>query len=157
MQSPNLSIIIAVIAVSISVWTRVETFVVNRRQQRVDRAKRVGEALIAAQKLKNELSNCISALKGITVTDTVAYNRLQSEFTTWLAKLETEYTQVWDYTKAFEEVIGAFERREDIALDDASIEAKIAHFNQRCVVAEYDISYITIEMSQDILALRQSR
>ena len=62
MEVQHLSIIIASLALIISIWAKIEGSSNYQRQLRLERAKKVGDALISAQQLKNELSVCIEEL-----------------------------------------------------------------------------------------------
>lgn len=59
----QLSLIISVTALLISLWGRIEAYLISKRQTQVEQAKRVGNALIAAQILKNTLSDNIESLE----------------------------------------------------------------------------------------------
>ena len=57
-------------------------------------------------------------------------------------KLKKEYDLIWKYVKYFENVIILFQNGKSSTLDLAEIEAYIARFNQRRILAEYDIDFV---------------
>ena len=144
MEVQHLSIIITSLALIISIWAKIEGSSNYQRQLRLERAKKVGDALISAQQLKNELSVCIEELnftiEGLqNQPDT---NNILPELRDTQAKLEEEYKMVWKSVGAFEKVTMAFERGEKLPIDATAIEAKVARFNQRKILAEHDIRYL---------------
>lgn len=141
----HLSLFISFLALAVSFWNRVETFLNLRRQKKLELVKRVGEALVAAQILKNTLSINIGELESLLKinSENPAINKLIiSEFTDKLQIIKTEYEQIWQFVKAFEGIIIHFEKSKNASVDVASVEAKVAHFNQRRELALFDIQYL---------------
>ena len=144
MQSTNLSLYIAITALAISIWGRIETYLSVNRTRQIELVKRVGEALISAQMLKNVLGNNIDALPPYIEELSKSKNDpiLDSTLKSILVQLETEYNNIWDFVKAFEDVITNFEKGITQRISQAQVEAKIAHFNQRRILAQADIDDI---------------
>jgi len=139
------SFILAIVALLISIWGRIETYLIGNRQRKIELSKRVGEALVSSQLLKNTISENIDTLKKSienekdSLTKTVLQNLL--------AGLDKEYTQIWDFVSAFEKITGEFELGKSLSIDHSSIEAKIALFNQRRILAEFDIAYLSKKLA----------
>ncbi len=144
MSNTDWSFAFALLALVISIWSRLETFYFNRNQRKLEQAKRVGEALVNAQILKNTLSNNIEVSE--TFLNKMAKSNdskiLYSEVFEGLGKLRNEYEQIWEFVKSLEIIVGAFEKGEKPQLTASAIEAKIAHFKQRRELSLFDIEYL---------------
>ena len=144
MNFANLSFIIAIIALLISIWGRLEMFFTTNRQKKLEQAKRIGEALVSAQILKNTLSKNIDAMELFTkdLNNSKINQLYKTEFNQRLDNLKSEYLQIWNLVKGFEKLIGYFQIGKNSKIEPSVIEAKIAHFNQKRELAQFDIEYL---------------
>lgn len=133
-----ISLAFAAISLLISIWGRIETFFIGTRQRKIDLSKRVGEALVSAQMLKNTVSDYIDILRNYIEKGNPHSLELEGR----LKVLETEYYQIENFVIAFESITNYFESGKTLPISHASIEAKVARFNQRRILAEYDIKYL---------------
>jgi len=144
MKTADWSLVLAIIALVISIWARLETFYFSKRQQSLDQVKRVGEALLSAQILKNTLSNNIDSLE-LYIKE---FKTSQSQeidlksLNELLEKLNSEYKVCWDSVRLFEEIIVKYKSGTLPIIIPTAIEAGIAHFNQRKELAMFDIEYL---------------
>ena len=141
----HISLIISILALAISIWNRVETFLNLKRQRKSELVKLVGEALVSAQILKNTLSLNLDELERVLKEksgDEVTNRMILAEFSDKLGTVKVEYEQIWEFTKAFEKIVMHFEKGKSLAIETSSIEAKVAHFNQRRELALFDIQYL---------------
>lgn len=146
MTTAEIGLLISALALLLSLWTRFETVILTNRQRKITRAKNAGQALIAAQELKNRLGECIESFKNeekslteINTTHEIARKIALQES---IKKIKEEYDQVWDFLKILELIVMAFESGLEASIDEAQLEAKIAHFHQRRVLAEFDVRYV---------------
>lgn len=138
------SFTLSIIALVISIWGRFEAYFISRRQHQVEQAKRIGEALVSAQVLKNTLSDNIDEFDKILQNDNVVTLNVKfvEEFSKKLSEVKKEYEKVWEYVKVFEAATLEIAKKQKTSINVASMEASIAHFNQRKVLAQFDIQYL---------------
>lgn len=134
------SFIVAIVALIISIWARIEAYLTSTRQQKNERAKNVGEALVAAQALKNSISDYIDEFKLFLEESTPHLKEpFVHEFNSMLSELKDEYNIIWDFVRYFEKITMVFESGQNLKIETSAIEAKIARFNQRRNLVEFDI------------------
>jgi hypothetical protein len=140
----ELSFTLSIIALVISIWARFEAYFITRRQHQVEQAKRIGEALISAQMLKNTLSDNIDEFDKVLRNDNVVRlnAKLVEEFSNRLSNIKNEYDKVWEDLKVFECATLEIAKGQKTSTNVASMEAIIAHFNQRKALAQFDIQYL---------------
>lgn len=134
------SLTISVIALLISLWSRIESFYQGSKQRRAELVRRLGDAFSSAQLLKNMLSDYDETL--LEHISNTTDEMLLPHFKETQEKLKKEYDLIWKYVKYFENVIILFQNGKSSTLDLAEIEAYIARFNQRRILAEYDIDFV---------------
>ena len=140
MQVPLASLLISAIALLISVWTRIESIILIKRQRHQLIVAKAGEAFIAAQQLKNNLSYCIDQIKSSVKSNSNAAH-IDVVFTDRLHELESVYKDIWEFISSMELVISAYESGTKAPLDPARLEAKIAHFKQWRELIDFDMKY----------------
>ena len=146
MSPISLTVVISVIALVISIWTRIEAVVVGRRQRHHLTVTKSGEAFVAAQHLKNQLSECIGHLKElVTLAPFGTINLVHNANTNRLEQFETVYKSTWDFISTMEKVMAAFEEGRTAPLDPIMLEAKIARFNQWRALVDSDIKYLVTQ------------
>jgi hypothetical protein len=140
---PFLSIGIALIALLVSIWTRVEAYAAFKRHRRIELARRVGEAFVSIQQTKNDLGDLIERL-GSVLSDDAALRpcAVKQACIETLKKSEADYESIAALTAAFERVVIEFEHGNHISLDQSTIEAKIARYHQIRILAQYNSNYL---------------
>ena len=130
---------ISILAVIISVWTRIEAFTSLKRQRRIELAKRIAAALVAGQEFKNDLGDSIEMMKKrlnsqpptLSLPQTLALKET-------LTRMDADYDTVWKIIGGLEAASILIERGSAIAVDEAAIEAKLGRFKQIQILAKYD-------------------
>ena len=135
------SLIVSGFALLVSIWTRIESICLVRRQMHQLIVAKSGEAFVTAQQLKNHLSDCIEQLRNSLKTENIEPHNIIAH-SARIDELERIYQDTWNFIKSMEVIIGAFESGEKVTIDPSRIEAKIAHFKQWKELAEYDSKYL---------------
>lgn len=160
MEPAIIGILISTIALVLSIWTRFEAVILAKRQRKIIRARNAGQALIAAQELKNRLYDCIESFetedKAIIEANTPHLIAKKIAFQEAIKKIKGEYDQVWDFLKALELIVMAFESGQEPSIDESQLEAKIAHFHQRRILAEFDVRYVQCATDSSDMSTKQS-
>ena len=144
MTITKLSLVVSSAALLVSVWTRIETVVIGRNQRRAELARRMGEALVAAQELKNKLSDCGDILKEELKMPSL-HPALVDALRDHLQKVMERYSEVWPLVGDFEQAVIAFERGGHLRIKASVAEAKVARFNQTRILTEFDVRHLQSE------------
>lgn len=144
MSTAQWSLCFALIALTISVWGRLETFYINSRQRRLDLAKQIGDALLSTQILKITLDKNIDALELVMskLDQSKVAPDIYQGFVDGLAKTQKDHKLMEDFIKHFEKINNYFEDGVHINLEPAAMEATIARFRQKREMALFDIEYL---------------
>ena len=141
---------VSILAVLISVWTRVETYTSLKRQRRIELAKRIASALVAGQEFKNDLGDSIEVMKKRrdrqpTTLSLPAHLALEET----LHRMESDFNTVWKIIGGLEAASVLIEKGQNVSVDEAAIEAKLGRFKQIQVLAKYDAkSLATLDESR---------
>ncbi len=138
----ELSIVISIIALLFSIWGRIESFSLSTHQRKLEITKKIGDALISSQQLKNTLFDFIEILKDLIEKSPNENSQYLDEARSYYTELEKEYEFIWDFVKKFERIIVEIEKGKFQKFKSYQIEAKIYHLNQRRILVEYDLTYI---------------
>jgi hypothetical protein len=139
---------ISILALLISAWTRVETFLHLRRQHRTDLARRLGEALATAQQTKNQLSETIDVVKNL-IRQPGEQPAAIDVYKAACSRMEQNYTEIWNLIEAMEAISIAFEQGMNAPLNPAVVEAKIGRLNQIRVLAQHDCEFAEKQLSME--------
>lgn len=144
---PLISLCVAIIALAVSLWTRVEAFLALRRQRRIDLVRRVGDALVAVQHAKNDQAQFADKLEAFIADQSDTQHEIViTTFRQSLEKAESDYLSLSSIAEAFEGLVIQAERNGRFSLDQSVVEAKIARFTQIRALAQYNASYIVSDL-----------
>lgn len=136
------SFIFSIIALITSLWGRIESFYISKRQFKFEQAKKIGEALVSAQILKNTLSDYIEEVQELLKVKKNLSQEIRESYEKSLKDLKNEYENSWIFVNAFEKSTISIINGTNININLAKMEATVAHFNQRKILALYDIQYL---------------
>jgi hypothetical protein len=135
-------IIISSLALPVSIWTRFESIVNLRNQRYSQNVSKAGESFVAAQTLKNQISDFIDELNRLkNESENSRYGGIEL-LERRIREMEEYYKNVWDFIKSMELIMKAYEKGDGPELSSDMLEARIAQFNQLRALVEFDAKYI---------------
>lgn len=117
-----------------------ETYSSLKRQRRIDFAKRIATALVAAQEFKNELDDALDVMRAsLSDTSKPLSVAVRLAVTKTVNRMESDYKTAGDILGGMEQVAIIIERRGSIStIDEAAIEAKLGRLKQTQLLAKFD-------------------